>query len=164
MNDNQDAEGHTSGSRTPVYRDLQTPHNEASGVNAASTEVHTVRLPQAGDVYVPTNPTIADRRKGEVRLGTVLSNLPDNITAAELSQVFAATANALHVGAYPQSPAGPRLSTHDGHEEMAAHGHDAPSWSRTTSASVLLACTALYAAIAGSHLSCSMKTLLTFFS
>lgn len=29
-------------------------------------------------------------------------------------------------------------------------GHDAPSWSRTTSASVLLACTALYAIIAGS--------------
>ena len=28
-------------------------------------------------------------------------------------------------------------------------GHDAPSWSRTTSASVLLACTALYAIIAG---------------
>ncbi|KNZ73040.1 Low affinity vacuolar monovalent cation/H(+) antiporter [Termitomyces sp. J132] len=28
------------------------------------------------------------------------------------------------------------------------HGHDAPSWSRTTSASVLLACTALYAIIA----------------
>ncbi|KAG5717199.1 Low affinity vacuolar monovalent cation/H(+) antiporter [Termitomyces sp. T112] len=36
-----------------------------------------------------------------------------------------------------------------GHEEAAGgHGHDAPSWSRTTSASVLLACTALYAIIA----------------
>lgn len=34
-------------------------------------------------------------------------------------------------------------------------GHDAPSWSRTTSASVLLACTALYAVIAGwSYVSC----------
>lgn len=29
-------------------------------------------------------------------------------------------------------------------------GHDGPSWSRTTSASVLLGCTALYAVIAGS--------------
>ena len=29
-------------------------------------------------------------------------------------------------------------------------GHDAPSWSRVVSASVLLACTALYAIIAGS--------------
>ena len=30
-------------------------------------------------------------------------------------------------------------------------GHDAPSWSRTTSASVLLGCTALYAVIAGMY-------------
>lgn len=30
-------------------------------------------------------------------------------------------------------------------------GHDAPSWSRTTSASVLLGCTALYAIIAGEY-------------
>ncbi|KAJ3503728.1 hypothetical protein NLJ89_g8307 [Agrocybe chaxingu] len=33
-------------------------------------------------------------------------------------------------------------------EQEATGGHDAPSWSRTTSASVLLACTALYAIIA----------------
>ncbi|KDR82647.1 hypothetical protein GALMADRAFT_57297 [Galerina marginata CBS 339.88] len=33
-------------------------------------------------------------------------------------------------------------------EHEAASGHDAPSWSRTTSASVLLTCTALYAVIA----------------
>jgi Ca2+:H+ antiporter len=36
---------------------------------------------------------------------------------------------------------------HDGHA-----GHDGPSWSRAVSASVLLACTALYAAIAGTCL------------
>lgn len=36
-----------------------------------------------------------------------------------------------------------------GGEHEASGGHDAPSWSRTTSASVLLACTALYAIIAG---------------
>ena len=34
-------------------------------------------------------------------------------------------------------------------DEGAHGGHDAPSWSRLTSASVLLACTALYAVIAG---------------
>lgn len=34
-------------------------------------------------------------------------------------------------------------------DDGANGGHDAPSWSRTTSASVLLACTALYAMIAG---------------
>jgi Ca2+:H+ antiporter len=35
-------------------------------------------------------------------------------------------------------------------EHAAAHGHEAPEWSRMTSAGVLLACTALYAIIAGS--------------
>jgi Ca2+:H+ antiporter len=36
------------------------------------------------------------------------------------------------------------------HEDTGGHGgHDAPSWSRTVSASVLLGCTALYAIIAG---------------
>jgi Ca2+:H+ antiporter len=35
-------------------------------------------------------------------------------------------------------------------EDLAGHGgHDGPSWSRAVSASVLLACTALYAVIAG---------------
>ncbi|KAG6870165.1 hypothetical protein C0992_000850, partial [Termitomyces sp. T32_za158] len=34
------------------------------------------------------------------------------------------------------------------HGKQAAGGHHAPSWSRKTSASVLLACTALYAVIA----------------
>lgn len=37
-------------------------------------------------------------------------------------------------------------------------GHDAPSWSRSTSASVLLACTALYALIAGMIDSCLKST------
>lgn len=37
-------------------------------------------------------------------------------------------------------------------EHAAAHGHEAPEWSRTTSAGVLLACTALYAIIAGTSM------------
>ena len=43
---------------------------------------------------------------------------------------------------------------HDGHA-----GHDGPSWSRAVSASVLLACTALYAAIAGSCLQFALPIL-----
>lgn len=54
---------------------------------------------------------------------------------------------------------------HDGHA-----GHDGPSWSRAVSASVLLACTALYAAIAGTCLqsvlpvfpSCCFALLINF--
>jgi Ca2+:H+ antiporter len=44
----------------------------------------------------------------------------------------------------------PRRSSFVEHDGAGGHGgHDAPSWSRTVSASVLLGCTALYAVIAG---------------
>ena len=83
------------------------------------------------------------------------------ISADDFTRAVAvATVSALrHQQAHPTSPLrlrGSALGTADHHDEVGAHadgghggGHDAPSWSRTTSASVLLACTALYAAIAG---------------
>ncbi|KAH9854771.1 hypothetical protein C2E23DRAFT_913144 [Lenzites betulinus] len=46
-----------------------------------------------------------------------------------------------------RSPARARASGHE-MDDGGHGGHDAPSWSRTTSASVLLACTAMYAIIA----------------
>jgi len=78
--------------------------------------------------------------------------LPENLTTDDFTRAVAvATVSALrHQQAYPHSPARLRGSgVPDGHEDGAGgHGHDAPSWSRTTSASVLLGCTALYAIIA----------------
>ena len=61
--------------------------------------------------------------------------------------VAVATVSALrHQQVHGQGSAKLRVSEH----EAGGHGgHEAPSWSRTTSASVLLACTALYAIIAG---------------
>ena len=77
--------------------------------------------------------------------------LPSNLTQDDFTRAVAvATVSALrHQQRQAQSPA--RLRTSAGAEvEVGGHGgHEAPSWSRTTSASVLLACTALYAAIAG---------------
>ncbi|KAJ7600436.1 hypothetical protein C8J56DRAFT_8920 [Mycena floridula] len=74
--------------------------------------------------------------------GTVGPMTTDEFTRA----VAVATVSALR----HQQQHGPRVRSvaateadHGGHG-----GHDAPSWSRTTSASVLLACTALYAVIA----------------
>lgn len=81
--------------------------------------------------------------------------LPENLTTDDFTRAVAvATVSALrHQQAYSQSPArarGSALGANDVQEDVGGHGgHDAPSWSRTTSASVLLACTALYAAIAG---------------
>jgi Ca2+:H+ antiporter len=131
-----------SGSQTPVHRERESA--------TAFTDTSVTGPSQPEDGRAPTSPTLADRRRNDLRHESVLVPLTDNIIVDEFSRAFAAaTANALRHGVYPQSPAGPRLSTHDGQEDPAAHGHDAPSWSRTTSASVLLACTALYAAIAG---------------
>lgn len=75
--------------------------------------------------------------------------LPGNLTPDDFTRAVAvATVSALrHQQRQAQSPGRLRAS---GAELEGGHGgHEAPSWSRTTSASVLLACTALYAAIAG---------------
>ena len=76
--------------------------------------------------------------------------------------VAVATVSALrHQQTHAHSPA--RVRTSGEHE--APGGHDAPSWSRTTSASVLLACTFLYALIAGKaacHLNVNFIDFRTF--
>ena len=76
--------------------------------------------------------------------------LSGSITTDDFTRAVAvATVSALRHQQH-RSPA--RLRT-SGAEMDAGHGghggHDGPSWSRATSASVLLACTALYAIIAG---------------
>lgn len=78
---------------------------------------------------------------------------PENMSTDDFTRAVAvATVSALrHQQAYSHSPARLRTSTGgEAMEDSGGHsGHEGPSWSRTTSASVLLACTALYAAIAG---------------
>lgn len=74
--------------------------------------------------------------------------LPSNLTTEDFTRAVAVTVSALH-----QSE-GPATASHVGHDGGehggGGHGgHEAPSWSRATSATVLLSCTVLYAAIAG---------------
>ncbi len=76
--------------------------------------------------------------------------LPAAMTTDDFTRAVAvATVSALrHQQAHPHSPAPHRVSGAEA--EGGGHGgHDAPSWSRKTSASVLMACTLLYAIIAG---------------
>lgn len=76
--------------------------------------------------------------------------LPEHMTPDDFTRAVAvATVSALrHQQAHAHSPA--RLRASGVESEAEGHGgHDAPSWSRTVSASVLLTCTALYALIAG---------------
>lgn len=79
--------------------------------------------------------------------------LPGNLTADDFTRAVAvATVSALrHQQEQPQRQLQRVV------EEEAHAGHDAPSWSRTMSASVLLGCTLLYAIIAG--MSCQLASI-----
>ncbi len=92
--------------------------------------------------------------------------LPARFSEEDYARAIALTASAFHNAtqqaeqraalahsgnqAMPRSQhAAPRHSLHDAEEEEGGSGgHDAPSWSRQTSVSVLLGCTVLYAIIA----------------
>ena len=78
--------------------------------------------------------------------------LPEPMSTDDFTRAVAvATVSALrHQQTHAHSPIRVRSAVEHENPGAGGHGgHDAPSWSRTTSASVLLACTALYAAIAG---------------
>jgi len=76
-------------------------------------------------------------------------HLPERMTTDDFTRAVAvATVSALRHQQHAVSPARARGSGVPGGHEEGHGGHDAPSWSRTTSASVLLICTALYAMIA----------------
>jgi Ca2+:H+ antiporter len=79
--------------------------------------------------------------------------LPESMTTDDFTRAVAvATVSALrHQQNNAQSPARARISglSGDTEPEGSHGGHEGPSWSRTTSAAVLLGCTALYAVIAG---------------
>lgn len=85
------------------------------------------------------------------------SNAPDSLPTDDFTRAVAvATVSALRQQqAHSHSPGRMRSATVTAEPEATGAGghggHDAPSWSRTTSASVLLACTALYALIAGMY-------------
>ena len=81
------------------------------------------------------------------------TQLPESMTKDDFTRAVAvATVSALrHQQGQSISPARLRTSVAGDLDTSAGGhaGHEAPEWSRTTSAAVLLACTALYAIIAG---------------
>ena len=83
--------------------------------------------------------------------------LPEQFSQEDYERAVAITASAFHnaLRDQQQQPARPNAAAASGagvgggEEDNASHGgHDAPSWSRGTSVSVLLGCTVLYAIIA----------------
>ncbi|KAJ3568378.1 hypothetical protein NP233_g5750 [Leucocoprinus birnbaumii] len=104
-----------------------------------------VQQPSYGPVLESVDHAVKNTDLGDVHLPSPMTT--DDFTRA----VAVATVSALRHQQQTAAHSPARMMRHSGVESEASAGHgghDAPSWSRTTSASVLLGCTALYAIIA----------------
>jgi Ca2+/H+ antiporter len=105
-------------------------------------EVPTPRVSQYNKVT--TLPASLSRRESNVHESLTTDDFTRAVAVATVSALRQQQAHSHSPGRMRSATAEPESTGAGGHG-----GHDAPSWSRTTSASVLLACTALYAVIAG---------------
>ncbi|KAG5639201.1 hypothetical protein H0H81_005680 [Sphagnurus paluster] len=143
-----------------LHRKASTTHGIATHRDASSSRSYAAGMdpptrPESTRPISPSNPRRVSYAQNQPPFTPVLETVdrtvkdsmqvPQTMTTDDFTRAVAvATVSALrHQQAHAQSAAKSRVSV-----EEAAGGHDAPSWSRTTSASVLLACTALYAVIA----------------
>ena len=117
--------------------------------------------------YTPFLESIDTSMKSQQHLTPM--RLPDALTTEDFTRAVAvATVSALrHQGSIIQSQHGSvrkdrapiqPVAQKDEEEESEGGGHEAPSWSRGTSAGVLLACTLLYAIIAGTCFLAAMRS------
>ncbi|KAF8574320.1 hypothetical protein K439DRAFT_1420663 [Ramaria rubella] len=124
-----------------------------------STPAHTPHrsvspaMPRRISNAVPYTPILESVDQAVKNHGLQAQALPTNLTTDDFTRAVAvATVSALrHQQNHATSPARVRVSGAGEHEEAGGHGHgghEAPSWSRGLSASVLLGCTFLYAIIA----------------
>ncbi|KAL0960822.1 hypothetical protein HGRIS_005841 [Hohenbuehelia grisea] len=144
-----------SRSQTPIPREPQpsTSTRSSGGPSTSPTMGRRVSYaPQAQPHHPGYTPVLETVDQTVKSTGLAPVNLPENMTTDDFTRAVAvATVSALrHQQTHAHSPG--RLRSSGGLDSEAGGGghggHDAPSWSRTTSASVLLACTALYAIIA----------------
>ncbi|KAJ6516833.1 hypothetical protein C8R47DRAFT_1206045 [Mycena vitilis] len=141
------AQGVPSISTQPAQmpRRVSYAHGAASSLGSAAGA-------SAGAGFSPVMESVDHAVKAGLQPGGIA--LPPNMSSDDFTRAVAvATVSALrHQQQFSHSPARNvlRASGGAGAEEAAGGhgGHEAPSWSRTTSASVLLICTVLYAGIA----------------
>ncbi|KAI0269850.1 hypothetical protein BC834DRAFT_863602 [Gloeopeniophorella convolvens] len=145
-----DASNPPSRSITPAPRNLEVPSVDSAAVSPSVPSTSARRISyvdqQAPPTPVPFAPILesVDHALKDTGLQPV-QYAPDDFTRA----VAVATVSALrHQQVHARRVRSGLLSGEEGEESGGHGGHDAPSWSRMTSASVLLACTALYAIIA----------------
>ncbi|KAG6907854.1 hypothetical protein DXG01_007118 [Tephrocybe rancida] len=142
----------SSNANTPMSRDASRPMSVPGGDPVTRQEGSHSTSASVSPSY-PRRVSIAHTHQAQFTpiLETVdrtvkdAGHVPETMTTDDFTRAVAvATVSALrHQQAHAHSASKARASG-----EEPAGGHDAPSWSRTTSASVLLGCTALYAIIA----------------
>jgi Ca2+:H+ antiporter len=119
----------------------RSPQDPAPTSQKRVSYATAAQQPGFGPVYESVDQAVKCAELGTVQLGETMTR--DDFTRA----VTVATVSALR-HQQQQHPRRTSFVEQDG--ASSGHGgHDAPSWSRTLSASVLLGCTALYAIIAG---------------
>ena len=155
----RDSNVNAKGSNEPSRTETPLPRESST-----STSVP----PQAGRSSAPSNRRLSyASQQQQTSLRPVLESvdhavkntnlqniqLLESMTTDDFTRAVAvATVSALRhqQQAHSHSPGRVRSAAEPENTGAGGHGgHDAPSWSRTTSASVLLGCTALYAVIAG---------------
>ena len=178
----------TPGTTLPASLSRRDSNANARGSNTPSrTETPLPR--ESTSTFVPPQATRSSNRKlsyasqqQQTSLRPVLESvdhavknvnlqnlqLPESMTTDDFTRAVAvATVSALRhqQQAHPSHSPGRVRSAAEPEGAGGGHGgHDAPSWSRTTSASVLLACTALYAVIAGTYFDRVRNVYLFYFS
>lgn len=157
----RDSNANARGSNAPSWTETPLPRESST-----STSVP----PQAGRPSTSSNRKLSyASQQQQTSLRPVLESvdhavknanlqniqLPESMTTDDFTRAVAvATVSALRhqQQAHSHSPGRVRSAAEPDSTGAGGHGgHDAPSWSRTTSASVLLGCTALYAVIAGMY-------------
>lgn len=148
----------TQSSEAGTIRRPQDQHHPPPPLHRRVSYSAAGQQPSFSPVYESVDQAVKSAELGNVQLGGPMTR--DDFTRA----VTVATVSALRH--QQQHPRRPSLYEHDGALNAGAPGghggHDAPSWSRTTSASVLLGCTALYAVIAGQFYSFSFARVVSY--
>lgn len=154
-------------SPTSPSRGMQSQQTQLPQSSAPAPSAHRPRSPtfhrrasnaNPSGQQVPYTPIIDSVDHAVKNHGLQGQSLPPTLTTDDFTRAVAvATVSALrHQQNQAISPARVRATTGGEHEETAGGhghgGHEAPSWSRGVSASVLLGCTFLYAIIAGALL------------
>ena len=150
----RDSNANTRGSNVPSETPLPRESFSSTSVPPQATRSSNRKLSYASQQQQTSLRPVLESVDHAVKNANLQNlQLPESMTTDDFTRAVAvATVSALRhqQQGHSHSPGRVRSAAEPEGTGAGGHGgHDAPSWSRTTSASVLLACTALYAVIAG---------------